>query len=127
LESAVLATQKLDELDPDADPILAALFKRSAILTQEAMLMGLIRSSADHPEKIIGDIAKFASPEGNSMALLLRAKHTDKLSPEQAEQLALIVRGSGLQEPLRVQAAWTYLKLTGQDRVALVSVLGGNK
>lgn len=126
LESAVIATQKIDELDPDAAPILAALFQRSSILTQEAMLMGLIRSTADHPEKVIAGLDKFASHEANAMALLLRAKHTDKLPPDQLEQLSLIVRGGArLQEPLQIQAAWTYLKLTGQDRVAIATVLGG--
>jgi hypothetical protein len=125
LESAVIATQQLVEKAPDAKNVLADLFMISPAMTQEAMLMGLVRSSATKPQELIAGIKQWKSEQAAALALLLRAKHNDTLSEPEMEQLKLIVRGgAGLQDPLRVQAAWIYLKRTGQDKVAIASILG---
>jgi hypothetical protein len=126
LEHVVLATEKLHELDPNAGPSLREQLREASMFGQEAMLMGLIRSHGPHPERVVAGVTDWRSKTAESMALLLRAKHAEQLAEEQMKDLSLIVRGgAGLQEPLRIQAAWTYLRLTEQDRVALASVLGG--
>lgn len=125
LELAVLAAQKLFENGGDSRKQLQGLLQTMGPMTQEAMLMGLIRSHEAGAYKAISGIDKWQDKSAAAMALLLRAKHGEKLSDDQMQDLALIVRGgAGLQDPLRAQAAWSYLKLTGQDRVGLATVLG---
>lgn len=124
LQHAVIGTQILHEEDPDAGETLVELLRGSSMNVREAMLIGLIRSAGDRPDKLIEGMT-FESRAGEAMALLLRVKHADQLTDEQHEALSLVVRGgAGLSEPLRIQAAWTYLKLTSQDNVALAKVLG---
>jgi len=126
LEHVVIATQTIHEKIPAAHGPLADRLAAMPTFVQEAMLMGLIRSRGEHPQKVLAEIDALKSRTAESMALLIEAKHGDRLSAGQQADLSLIVRGgAGLQEPLRIQAAWTYLKLTRQDRVALATVLGG--
>lgn len=125
LENVVIAAEMLSEKADNAGAIIHALLEKAPMLTQEAMVMGLIRSDAAHPDKMIEGYDTWQSDTAASLALLLRAKNADKLTPQQLDQLGLIVRGgAGLQEPLRVQAAWIYVKLTDQDKVTLANVLG---
>lgn len=124
LQHAVLGTQVLHEEDPESAPTLTQLFADASLVVREAMLIGLIRSAGDNPERIIAGV-KFESRAAEAMALVLETKHAASLTAEQREALGLVVRGGGtLSEPLRIQAAWTYLKLTSQDRFALAKVLG---
>ena len=125
LEHAVAAVQKLHEKDKQGGTLLAGMVRDAPMLMQEAMIMGLIRSTGDKPDQVIDGMDDFKSTVASAMAVLLRTKHTDTMSDEQREALSRIVRGGGgLQDPLRIQAAWTYLRLTQQDRVALAKVLG---
>ncbi len=126
LKFAALAAENLHELDAQGADRLRQLVADSSELLKEVMLMGLIRSSGDDPQRVIEGIA-FEGRTARSLALLLRSKHADKISDEDAKALVLVMSGGGgLEEPLRLQAAWTYLKLTHQDRVALARVLGEN-
>jgi len=125
VEHAVLASQKLFENDPQAVGVLRGLFADSPLIVTEAMLMGLIRVTEGDPLPLVNAIDEFKSRTAESMALVIQAKHGQRLTDAQREQLSLIVRGgAGLQDPLRIQAAWAYLKHTQQDRVALATVLG---
>jgi hypothetical protein len=124
LENTVLAAQTLAENATDGPTILHNLFLQVPSLTQEAMLVGLIRLDKNRPDKIIDGLT-FQTDTADYLALLLRAKHGQPLDDEAMKKLAIIVRGgAGLQDPLRVQAAWIYLKNTSQDKFALASVLG---
>ncbi len=126
LEHAVAAVQKLHEHDPQGPTMLSSMIRKAPVLLQEAMLMGLIRSDGESPDAVVEGMSEFKSTAAGAMATLLRAKHAASLTDAQREELSLIVRGGAqLREPLRIQAAWTYLKLTQQDRVALAKVLGG--
>ncbi len=137
LQNAVLAVEKLHENDRDAVPHIRRLIASASTFPQEAMLMGLIRSDGERPAEVVAGIETFDSRVAEAMALLLKAKHAERLTEAELDQLSLIVRGGfsggvhpqegGLQEPLRIQAAWTYLRLTQQDRVALATVLGGRR
>ena len=74
--------------------------------------------------RLIDGVDAWDSDTAAALALLLRAKHGAQLSDEQLRQLALIVRGgAGLQDPLRVQAAWVYLKRTNQDQAVVAELL----
>ncbi len=124
LENTVIATQNLAEKAADGPVILQNLLTQVPTLTQEAMLVGLIRAAKGEPAKIIAGM-KWNSDTAEYLALLLKAKHGQPLDEAATAKLAMIVRGgAGLQEPLRVQAAWLYLKSTSQDKFALASVLG---
>ena len=124
LENCVLAAQRLAEKDPGSHPLLVKLLQSSPELTQEAILMGLLKSDMPAPHEVIAGLG-FRSEVGQSIALLIRARQGVKLSAEELRHLSLMVRGgAGLQEPLRLQAAWVYLKMTEQDRTALAHVLG---
>jgi hypothetical protein len=127
LEHAVMAAQELFEKGGNEDRLRELLGKVPA-LTCEAMLMGLIRSSHGDPSRIIEPIEDWPSKTAESMALLLKLKHMDPqqtLASEQLRRLSLMVRGGGgVEDPLRIQAAWVYLKRTNQDRIALATVLG---
>jgi len=125
LENVVLATEAIAEKADDAPALIQALLEKVQMLTQEAMIMGLIRSEEGQPDKAIVDFDQFKSDTAESLALLLAAKHGRQLDNKELQQLGLIVRGgAGLQEPLRVQAAWIYVKMTDQDKVTLANVLG---
>lgn len=127
LEFTVLATQLINEEVPQRTKLLRDLFEAAPMLTQEAMLMGLIRSGGDDPQQVIAGMNDFASRTAETMALLLRAKHAAQMPQDQLDQLAVIVRGgTGLRKPLRIQAAWVYLKLIRQERFALAKALGGD-
>lgn len=126
LESAVMAAEMLCDKDDQATSILPPLLEGSPDLTQEAILMGLIRGHSNKGVAIIGGIKQWKTETAENLALVLRAKSGAKMTGKELDQLALIIRGGGgLQEPLRVQAAWTYLKLTQQHKVAMTSVLNG--
>ncbi len=128
MELVVMAAQKLYE-SGSATSTLRELFGSVDPLSREAMLMGLIRTHEGDPTKVIAGMQDWNSEFAGSLALLLRAKHGQTLDDKQMEQLSTMVRGGirDLQDPLRIQAAWIYLKLTRQDRVALASVLGSTK
>mgnify|MGYP006273126641 CR=1 FL=1 len=126
LDATVQATQLLHENDPQGPQLLRKLIADAPILTQEAMLMGLIRSDGKAPHRVIENTGPLASRTAEAMALLLRAKHDQPLTDDQRDQLSVIVRGgTGLRKPLRIQAAWVYLKLNQQARVTLTELLSG--
>ncbi|MBI1372808.1 MAG: hypothetical protein GC159_08615 [Phycisphaera sp.] len=125
LENVVLAAEQIAEQAPDAKKIIGDLINEVPQLSQEAILMGLIRSEAKDPQTFIDGVTEWKGDTADALALLLRAKHGVAFDQAQIDKLALIVRGgAGLQEPLRVQAAWIYLKKTKQERFALANVLG---
>lgn len=126
LKLAALAAENLHELDKRGGETIRTLMNDSSDLLQEVMLMGLIRSAGHNPQRVIEGM-RFEGRTARSLALLLRCKHAKQITDEDARALALVMSGGGgLEDPLRLQAAWTYLKLTHQDRVALARVLGEN-
>lgn len=127
IENAVLATEAMADRMKDPAPIIKKLIQQVPAHTTEAMLMGLIRTERDDAHLLIEGVDTWPeqAKSAPALALLLRAKHGQKLTPQQIEELALMVRGgAGLRAPLRIQAAWVYGKVTGQHQVYLASVLG---
>ena len=100
---------------PDTDPVLA-----------QGILLGLIRSDAPQPHLVVLGLKPMDNANANRLALFLVARHTLKVEPAQMDDLALIVRGGGgMSDTLRLQAAWTYLKITHRAQATLNQVLQG--
>ena len=106
----VVATQLLRPIvqSTQSDPMLV-----------QAILLGLVRCRDDaHP--VIADLPDFTDIDTQSLALLLLARSDAGMSQRQLRDLSTLVRGGGkLQDSLRVQAAWSYLKRTNQLDAAL--------
>jgi hypothetical protein len=102
-------------------PILAN--EKTEDVVAQAILLGLIRANGPAYQAVEG--VTFDDPLTSNLALVLLAKHSQPLSPDQVRDLGVVVRGGGIrQDSVRIQAAWTYLKLTGQTKEALAQVLG---
>ncbi len=87
--------------------------------------MGLIRAEAEGVSaEMISGVDAWPNDTAEALALLFRLKNGHRPDEQEMQRLTLIVRGgAGLQDPLRAQAAWLYLKLTRQDSTALAAVL----
>ena len=123
-QHAVFAAQQLIETDAKAPAVLSNLMNEFDGTMQEVILMGGIQAEEGEVTRITDGVNEWRTRAAQSMAVLLRAKHGASLSAAELEDLSLVVRGGGdLEEPLRLQAAWVYLKLTSQQQVALATVL----
>jgi hypothetical protein len=101
--------------DPGTDQLLA-----------QAVLLGLVRTQSTQTVDVIdGVIDQLNSPDARGLALLLLARSDKPMDAKQLEELSLLARGGGrLEDSLRIQAAWYYLKRTGKAEQALAQVLG---
>jgi hypothetical protein len=128
LEIAVRATQTLFDKQPDSAknllrPILTSPQTDAALL--EGILLGLVRSQEGRAREVVDGLGPFATANADQLALLLLTRQNQPLDERQMNDLRLLVRGGGnLEDSLRMQAAWTYLKRTGQKQLALAQVLG---
>ena len=123
-QHAVFATQQFIENDPQAAVILRNLLSEADDMMQEVILMGMIRANEGDPDKVIDGMDDWPTRTSRSMALLIRAKYGGTLDEKELDDLGVVVRGGGgVADPLRLQAAWSYLKQTNQQQVALASVL----
>lgn len=135
LQSAIVAVQTLHHKAPAAHPAIRRRLNDATMLQQEAILMGLIRSEGDRPDRLLADAApRYKSKTAEALDVLLRAKHADDaadLGERAMRRLSLIVRRAfppgGLEDPLRIQAGWAYLRLSNDAQLALAEVLGGGK
>ncbi len=129
LDEAVQATQALYERDPGAAvkllrPILAEPTTDN-LLTQ-AILLGLIRTREPGAVDVVDGIEdQLNNNDAEALALLLTARTDRAMDDEQMDDLALLARGgSRLEDSLRIQVTWLYLKRTGAAETALNRVLG---
>ncbi len=127
LDHAMAATQSLYEKDPEAAtavlrPLLASPDTERVL--KQGVIFGLIRCEVgSDAHLVIEPLEDFGHPRTRGLALLLVAKHTDQLSAKQLDNLGLLVRGGGIRGPLRVQAAWRYLRMTDQVDMAFARVM----
>jgi hypothetical protein len=90
---------------------------------QQAILLGLFETTAPEVGQAAAALPRIGSGQADSLALLLVARHSATLNDQQKQQLGLIAAGGGrVSEILQVQAAWLYLKRTGQVDRALAAV-----
>lgn len=116
---AVTAASRLHRTDPNAVMTrLAASTDDSSL--QQALLLGLFETEAAAVGETARTIRRIGSSRADSLALLLVAKHSKAMQPADIEQLGKIASGGGnVSEVLQVQAAWMYLKHTGQAASSL--------
>jgi hypothetical protein len=129
LDEAIQAVQALYERDPSAAvkllrPILTDPDTNK--LLSQAILLGLIRTRAVEAVDVIAGIEdQLNSIDAQGLALLLLARTDLPMDADQMNELALHARGgSRLEDSLRIQVAWLYLKRTGAADQALARVLG---
>jgi hypothetical protein len=73
---------------------------------------------------VIAGLPPLGNPNADGLALLLLARAGGPMNPQQMSDLSLLIRGGAdIPDVLRVQAAWIYLKRTGQAQAALAQVL----
>jgi hypothetical protein len=91
---------------------------------QELILYGLFTAGTPEAAAIAAKVRGKASRTGDSLALLLVARHANSLPEADLKQLALIVAGGGrVEDPLETQAAWLYAKLAGRGPEAIAAAL----
>jgi hypothetical protein len=125
---AIEAATKLFEMNPDS--LLSRLQKAEDDGPgQQTMILGLLdvtKSSPDANAKamaVVSKIRRIGSGKADSLVLLLIAKHSPTLSQADVLQLGRLAAGGGrLSDALQVQAAWLFLKHTGQIEKALTQV-----
>lgn len=86
----------------------------------QAVLLGLIRSRTPAAAAIARGVAVPADPDAKALALVLRLRSGGAVGPRLRATLTRVLRGqTALDDELRVQAAWVYLKRTsGADAVS---------
>ena len=127
LDDALMAAQLLhDKSPPHAATLLRPLVGSAtgdARLAQ-AVVLGLIRSQEPGAAAVVQGLPLPTNPQLLGVFVVLLSKGDAPLDAAAMNELALAVRGGGrLQETLRVQAGWNYLKRVGRDQAALASVL----
>ena len=114
------AEQSLPVLEPLLQP------EGASPEIQETILLGLLRNRTADLQPLLARLPDFKSANCQSLAVLLHAKNRSSLTPEQLQQLSLIIRGGArLPDPLRIQAGWIYLKHTQNSQTVLAELLGG--
>jgi len=129
LDEAIEATQALYERDPTTAGVLLRPVMTDPStdkLLVQAVLLGLVRTrSLDAVAIVEGIEDQLNSPDAKALALLLLARSNRSMDADQLDELSLLARGAGrLEDSLRFQAAWTYLKRTGLSQQALAKALG---
>lgn len=131
LDEAIQAVQALYE----RDPLAAANLLRPVLsdastdkLLVQAVLLGLVRAQSPNAVAVVSGIEdQLNSADAKALALLLHARSDRPMDAQQMDELSLLARGgSRLEDSLRIQAAWTYLKRTGLAEEALRRVLGSD-
>ena len=126
LNQAVLAAETLHNLNPDAAikllrPVL--IDPQTDPLVAQAILLGLLRSTADGADRVLAEGEVFPNPTTQALALLLRATRNQPLTGDQIADLGLIVGSNLLEDTLRMQAAWCYLKYNRRDQEAIAEMV----
>lgn len=125
--AAVEATRDLFNLSPEAAaPLLRPMLTdpKSDVLVKQAVLLGLIRSDQPGAGELVADLPPLADRGAYALLVLLKARSGLPLNEDEMAKLRLIVRGGeSFDDALRVQAAWSYLKRTGDAEAALQRAL----
>ncbi len=122
ISQAVASTSKLFQIDKEQvlDRLQAA--EDDSVL-QQAILLGLFESDAAEVGTAAASLRRIGSGRADSLALLLIAKHSKSLQKSDIGQLGTIAAGGGgLSEVMQVQAAWMFLKHTGNGTSAMSQV-----
>lgn len=125
LVDAIEASARLIERDPEAlrERLLGAADDGPK---QEAMLLGLANSRSPAAATAAESATRLGAGRADTLALVVLARHRDSLSPDELRQLGLVAGGGGqIDESLRAQAAWLYLRHLGKLEQSLPKIVGG--
>lgn len=125
LVDAIEASARLIERDPEA--------LRARLLStqddgpkQEAMLLGLANSRSPAAATAAESTTRLGAGRADTLALVVLARHRDTLTADELRQLGLVAGGGGqIDESLRAQAAWLYLRHLGKLEQSLPKIVGG--
>ncbi|MEE8154952.1 MAG: hypothetical protein V3T53_08310, partial [Phycisphaerales bacterium] len=120
-ELAMIAAARLFEINPQAviDGLVTA---DDDSLTQQAILLGLFDSRAPAAGEAAKLVKRIGYGRADSMALILIAKHTDRLSENELQDLGVIASGGRVSAVLQAQASWLYLKHAGRLEQTLTAI-----
>lgn len=91
---------------------------------RRAILLGLVATRSPGSVAAVEGVSMDRDAEAAALIALLKGKHGRDLSDREMADLRIAVRGgAGVPDTLRLQAGWTYLRMTGQASSALVRVL----
>jgi hypothetical protein len=127
LDNTVSAAEFLYERSPAAAgemlrPILADHQTDTDLV--RGILLGLLRCRGTQAYAVCAGLPPLGTANADGLALLLLTKTDQPMNPQQMRDLMLLIRGGAdIPDVLRVQAAWFYLKRTGQVQAALAKVL----
>ncbi len=128
LELAVMASGILTKVDPELlRERLDETVTQQRRLTQEAILAGAWQSGSQNSNTLIHGVSEWTSTRAGSLAVLISAEYEEinQLDGDDLKRLTLIFGGAGQVSPgNEVQAAWLFLRHTGQEGAALALVLG---
>ncbi|MCA9286191.1 MAG: hypothetical protein KDA22_13280 [Phycisphaerales bacterium] len=124
--NVVEATRRLMAIDPQtgAERLLAA--EDDSVL-QEAILLGISASGSSVGAESAAKLRRVGSGLSDSLALILLARHADNLSKADLRQLGVLASGGGqVDDTLQAQAAWLYLRHSGQLEQALARIVSSS-
>lgn len=124
---AVTAAARLFALDPEW--VVAKLLNSDTKpVVQQALLLGMFESDSPRAGEAAAALTVVGVGREASLRTLLIAKHAETLSEEDLRQLGIIAGGGGrVSEVLRTQAAWLYLKHTGETERAIERLLASSR
>ena len=123
LQAVLDAVETLLQRDPEAALVeLPRVLADAGPAYTQAVLLGLIRSRTPAAAKLARRVAVPNDPDAQALALVLRLRSGGPVGPELRATLTQVLGGqTALDDELRVQAAWAYLKRT--DAADAVSTL----
>jgi len=122
LALAVRATSRLFEIDPGG--VLRRLEEADDDSPrQEVILLGLFDARSPAAGAAASGIRRIGAGRADTLALLLIARHATELPKGDIKRLGIVAAGGGrVSDGLQTQAAWLYLKHTGDIDRALKQV-----
>ena len=117
LQAVLDATETLLRRSPDAAALLAAALRRPEadddIAWTQAVLLGVIHIPGAPADTVSTRLPAFQDPDCRALAMLLRLRaDANPVAGDQATLGRVLGGRTGLDDELRVQAAWGYLKRT---------------
>ncbi len=127
LELALLSSSLLTRLDADrASGLLQEADQGRKRLVEEAILAGAWQSRSPNALILVNQTDHWLSTRAGSIAAIIKARQTEvgQLTPDDEYRLSLAFGGAGhVSAEYQVQAAWLYLRHTGQEGPALATIL----
>lgn len=127
LDLAVAAAQEMVEADPIAakqmlQPIIQD--RKTDPMVLQALLYGVLRANGQNIYQVVDGMQPIRNADGRNLILLLKARDPKRMNDRDIRNLGFVVQGAGTMPPtFRLQAAWNYLKATGQAQAVLNQIL----